>query len=271
MVVASRELGGNPPSFGRPPVVEVAAGVQFRSLFGLRGITLGPLREQWRSRYPQVQEVPPLPPQIEAAPSGAGGVQLSFGPVPSNRWWFLNADDGELVQVQNDRLIVNWGRTPVGSAYPRYGAIRELFSTRFEDLRAFVADEGLGGLEVTQAELTYINSIPEIVRAPSGDVLAGLAWPRPESLGAPEQMRVAASFTLPGVGTPPVRLHMSVEPGADPDGAPTAFLTLTVRGAPADSSEDATLALLDAAHVAIVGSFTEVTTEPMHRRWERIR
>ena len=38
-----------PPPDGAPPVVEVALGLQFRPVFGLRPIELGGLRETWRA------------------------------------------------------------------------------------------------------------------------------------------------------------------------------------------------------------------------------
>lgn len=250
-------------------MVEVAAGIQFRSLLGMRGIVLGPLRERWRDRYPHVQEMIPLPPQVEAGPAGGAVFQMGFGPVPSSRYWFLSSDQTELVQVQNDRLVVNWRRGAGAGVYPRYEVIRELFSARLDDLRAFLAEEQFGKAEVVQVELTYINSVPELVSGPVDDVLLGLGWPRLDALGPPEQVRASVSFLVPDVGAGPVRLYLSVEPGADPDGSPTGFFTLTVRGAPVADDVDATVGFLDGAHEHIVRSFARVTTEPMHRKWRR--
>jgi uncharacterized protein (TIGR04255 family) len=230
---------------------------------------LGTLRDRWRAQYPHVQEMPPLAAEIEATPAGGAMLQLGFGPVPSSRYWFLNPAQSELVQLQNDRLIVNWRRTAAGDVYPRYSTIRELLGARLADLRAFLAEDRLGSVETIQVELTYINSIPEIVDGPVGDVLVGLGWPRLHTLGAPEQLRAVASFQVPDVGLDPVRLHLSVEPGSDTAGNPTAFLTLSVRGAPITTSDEDLMSFLDAAHEYIVRSFTEVTTEPMHRKWER--
>ncbi|MDA8045307.1 MAG: TIGR04255 family protein [Actinomycetota bacterium] len=268
-MAAHEEPSGHLASFDEPPVAEVAAGIQFRSLFGVRGIALGPLRERWREQYPHVQEMPPLPPQIEASPAGGPVFQLGFGPVPSSRYWFLNEDHTELVQVQNDRLVVNWRRGSKGGAYPRYGAIRGLFADRRADLEAFLAEETLGVLDVVQVELTYINSIPELVNRPADEVLSGLRWPQLDELGRPEQVRASASFVVPEMGVTPVRLYLSVEPGTELDGGPTAFLTVTVRGAAEQGNGDTTLAFLDEAHEHVVRSFTEVTTESMHRTWKR--
>jgi len=43
------------PEFSNPPVVEVALGVQFRPVYGLRPIELAILREKWRSKYPVIR------------------------------------------------------------------------------------------------------------------------------------------------------------------------------------------------------------------------
>ena len=89
------------PEFDRPPVVEMALGIQFQPLFGLRGISLSPLREVWRERYPLVEEVPPLPPGVERVGGQPLGVQLAFGPGPALRYWFMSDDGADLVQLQN--------------------------------------------------------------------------------------------------------------------------------------------------------------------------
>lgn len=84
----------------QPPVVEVAMGVQFHPLLGLRGITLAPLREHWRAAHPRVEEQAPLPPAIEGGPAHGIALQVGFGPVPTVRHMFVSEAGSELVQLQ---------------------------------------------------------------------------------------------------------------------------------------------------------------------------
>lgn len=262
---------GDLPNFDAPPVVEVALGAQFRPLFGLRPIELAGLREQWRAEYPLVQEQPPVPPTVETATSGAPTVQFVVGPALQSRVWFLNDDQSELVQLQHDRLTVNWRQT-TSSAYPRYPRVRTLFEQRFTDLATFVADRNLGTVTVTQVEVTYINAIDA-----TEDQLGSLDrvlrhWQPPTMhLGSPEQARSTLVFPVPDVGSSPVRMYVAVDPAKRPDGRPVLFLTLTVRGAPTGDDAAEALRFMDQAHAHVVRGFAELTPDAMHAQWGRRR
>ena len=259
------------PELDAPPVVEVALGIQFRPLLGLRPIELGPLREAWRLIHPVVQEQPLLPPAIETPTSRARVAQFVVGPALNTRVWFLSDDLSSLVQLQHDRLTVNW-RQVASSAYPRYPAVRAAFEERSADLARFVSEHGLGHLSVTQAEVTYINAIDATEDA-LGDLGRVLRhWNAPSThLGQPEQARCTLVFPVPGVGQPPVRLYVAVDPAQRPDGTPSLFLTLTVRGAPAGGSLEEALRFMDQAHDHVVRSFAELAPDAMHAHWERRR
>lgn len=262
---------GGLPEFDAPPVVEVVLGVQFRPLFGLRPIELGPLREAWRPTHPVVQEQPLLPPAIEAPAGGPRVAQFVVGPALNTRVWFLSEDTSSLVQLQHDRLTVNW-RQVASTAYPRYPAVRASFAERSADLSRFVDEHALGRLSVTQAEVTYINAI-EATQEELGDLGRVFRhWNVPAShLGQPEQAQCTLVFPIPGAGRPPVRLYAAVNPAQRPDGTPSLFLTLTVRGAPAGDDLEEALRFMDQAHAHVVRSFAELTPETMHARWERRR
>lgn len=270
-VTSIHSPGDDLPEFDAPPVVEVVLGVQFRALFGLRPIELGPLREQWRTSYPVVQEQPPLPPTVEARITGPPVVQFVVGPALQTRIWFLSEDQSSLVQLQHDRLTVNW-RQIAGAAYPRYPAVRAAFEERSQDLAHFVAARGLGQLSITQAEVTYINAI-EAAPEQMGDLGRVLRhWQAPTvRLGQPEQARIVVVFNVVNMGRPPVRMYATVDPARRPDGSTALFLTLTVRGAPAGDDLAEALEFIDQAHAQVVQSFAELTPETMHAQWGRRR
>ena len=120
-----------PHSSGRATAwpTQGALGIQFRPLFGLRAVELAGLRERWRPSYPLVQELLPLPPTIEAA--GPAPVAFSLGPAFQSRLWFLDDRQAELVQLQHDRLTVNWRKSTEDTVYPRYAHLRQVFVDRF--------------------------------------------------------------------------------------------------------------------------------------------
>ncbi len=272
MTETPRSGGTHPlPEFANPPVVEVALGVQFRPLFGLRSIELAGLRERWRSNYPIVQEQPPVPPTKEGTLFGPSSVQLVVGPPLQTRLWFVSEDGAELVQLQHDRLTVNWRRISPDFHYPRYPSVRTLFERRWSELSDFVTERRLGAFAITQVELNYINAIDAV-----GGQLGRLErliknWQplRQHHLGEPEEARAALVFEIPHMGTGPVRLYVAVDPALNSEGRPVLFLTLTIRGAPVDEALDGALRFMDEAHKHIVRSFAELTPETMHAEWDR--
>lgn len=264
---------GELPAFEAPPVVEVALGIQFRPIFGLRPLELGALRERWRVDYPLVQEQPPLPPQVETAAAGHLQVQFVVGPALQTRVWFLNEPQTELVQLQHDRLTVNWRRAVPDAPYPHYPRVRDIFERRFKDLFAFASERMLGAIRVTQAEVTYINAI-EAGRDQLGRldrILRNWQPPTSHHLGEPEQARATLVFSVPDMGRPPVRMYVGVEPAQHADGRPVMFLTITVRGAPTDETLGGALGFMDQAHSHVVRGFASLTPESMHQVWERQR
>ncbi len=259
------------PEFDNPPVVEVAIGVQFRPLPGLQGLNLAPLQAVWRDAYPVTQEHPPVMPVIEGDPQGAGQLRLSLLPVPVVRQWFLSESGNELVQVQPDRLLVNWRAGEPAAKYPRYRHMRSTFEARFTELADFVKGQGSSDLDVVQAELSYINVI-QLKREDLGRIgvfLNGWSGAPRHHLDPPEEARVTLTYLVPGLGIPPVRLYAEVSPAQLTSGERVLFFTLTVRGNPGGRSLDEVLKFLDEAHSHLVRSFAELTDESMHALWVR--
>jgi uncharacterized protein (TIGR04255 family) len=259
------------PEFDNPPVVEVAVGVQLRPLFTMRGLALAPLRERWRPQYPRVEEQPAVPPVVEGGPQSITQVQFTVAPFATTRQLFLSESGNQLVQVQPDRMVVNWRSGEPPTEYPRYGHMREMFTNRYRDLAQFVADEGFGEIEVTQAELTYVNVL-DVEPGQVGQIgrfLRGWSGVVGHHLGEPEQARVTLTFPITGIGQPPVRLYVEVSPAQKPLGNPVIFLTLTVRGNPGGRGLDESLKFMDEAHQHLVRSFAELTVEGMHEIWGR--
>lgn len=260
------------PNFERPPVTEVALGVEFTPL-PVHAIDLGSLWAGWRDEYPEVQEQPPLEPTRDEA-QGPVPV-ISFGPPPMNRHWFISRDRAQLLQVQQDRLIVNWRRISDGDVYPRYPSLRNTFRQRLEELDLFART--YGGLRITRAEVTYINDLSygadpgEEAHLASHlhDVVQLWGSVPTHHLGDPRQVRFAATFDIPDLADSGI-LHVGVDPTHRlQEGKVTSLLTLTVRGRPRGESPAEALTFLDEGRRHVVTSFTELTTQSMHERWGR--
>lgn len=261
------------PDFGRPPVVEVVAGIQFEPQECLRPFETAALRDLWREAYPLVQEQPPLPPTIETYPGGEPAFQVFVGPPPT-RLWFLTGDLDSLVQLQPDQLHVNWRAMDEGNRYPRWDWVRDRFEARVREVFRFVQERTDREPAIRQVEVTYINAIELDDGTPAGLDRLFAQWSTVSSqhyLGVPRQFKATLVFDIDGMGRPPVRLYVDAGPGTRPSGVPSSFLTLTVRGAPLKETVDSALQFAEEAHEHIVRSFAELTPPIMHTQWDRRR
>ena len=149
-------------TFEKPPVVEVALGLQFEPL----GLGSGHLGWYWRSiaeNWPVVSDAPPIPEQLESFPENNRGQLPQMGfrllqGLPAHRLQLRNADGDRMVQVQDTRFIYNWIKK--AEVYPRYLTIRHEFESVFTGFRDFLAQAQLAALHLNQWEVVYINHIP---------------------------------------------------------------------------------------------------------------
>lgn len=266
------------PEYAKPPVVEVACAVQFEPIEELHAGRLGLLWEEYRDRYPRVEQQSPLSPMREQFDPAPGRIGFSFqGTFPMPRVWFLSTDGTRLIQVQRDHFIVNWRKLDTGAVYPRYPSLREALIEEHGRFQRFLKREGLDAIRAVQTELTYVNhidareadagrkSLSRIVRVWAGDKAVG-------KLPQFEEASFQAHYIMQDGEKPIGRLHISIEPQRYvKDNAPLYALTLVARGVPPTSDFDGALAFLDRGHEAIVEGFTAVTADEMHRIWERQR
>ncbi len=111
-----------------PPIVEVICGLYFSTIADLDPLVLGAYWQQRRQEYPAHALHPPLP-QSQSL--------VQFG-MPTPRTWFISGDDSLVLQVQQDRLYVNWRAR--GGAYPRFSSrdgMRARTMREFELFSAF--------------------------------------------------------------------------------------------------------------------------------------
>jgi uncharacterized protein (TIGR04255 family) len=274
-----RALRADLPDFTAPPVVEVVLGVQFDPLAALRAAHVGLLWGEFRSRFPRVEDKPPLAPAVELFGTRSASqveVQLELADTPPlPRSWILNLAGTELLQFQHDRLIHNWRK--VGDEdYPRYWRVRDSFRQELEVLMSLLDREELGPLVPNQCEITYVNHI-----------MAGAGWERHGQvenvvtvwasrysdafLSEPEAVRFAVQYVIPNAaGEPLGRLHINVNPAhRTEDNQPMLRMTLTARGRPDGDGLDGVFRFLDRGHEWAVRGFASITTPEMHTIWGR--
>ena len=265
------------PDFDNPPVTEVALGIQFADLVGFGTIMMGRLwHENFRADFPETEEHPPISHAVEKFEGpGKAGFQIQVGPAPV-RFWFLNRDKTELVQVQRNRFVFNWRQRGTPAEYPRYPIVKEKFLKYLRAFTAFIESEKLGTLVPDQCEVDYVNEIaagegfgghgePEKVLSICGSANGEFLQP---AEGAHVQFRYAIRQREDG---PPVgRLHVNLSPRfRTADKTPIYFLHLMARGAPLGEGVEGVEAFLDLGREWVVRGFADVTTGAMHKVWRR--
>jgi uncharacterized protein (TIGR04255 family) len=263
------------PRFRKPPVSEVAVGVQFADV--LTPVHLGLYYQRIKTRFPKVQVVPPLPATFEtfalsAAPAPVAPVFFD-GTRP--RMWFSSEDDNLLIQLQGDKLIFNWRSGAQGSPYPHFEAIQAEFAQAYDALEA-LAKADKREIAPNQCEIVYVNSIltantgialsePQKIFRP-WDGAHGLEWREPL-----EDLSFNARYRLTDeAGNPFGRLTVSLAGGwAAKEASPAFQFQMMARGQPRSPGYAGVAAFHDHAHKAIVRCFAAITTPEMHKLWER--
>lgn len=268
------------PHFDQPPVSEVALALYFDSPL-LRTVDVGLLWEQWRDRYPIAEDQPPFPPvpveQFGRTPSFALSINFT-GTYPGTRALFQSRDRDRVVQVQQDRLILNWRRTAADRPYPRYEALRPEFLGLVEELDQFGAGHDLGPIGVAQVEVTYSNPVP-LDAIDDGRAVECLIAPwsgsySDEFLPSPERLAMSASYVISKEGSERGRLYVQAQPAiqSQPAAAPPGpvYLLQVFARCPATAREVAAVPeLLDLGHHWVVNGFASLTTTTMHALWGR--
>lgn len=262
------------PDFGAPPVVEMSVGVQFEGLTGYNSLLVGEYRSRVLKDYPVIEEHPPLEPAFETFGSHDSSfvgarVELVTSAIQP-RFFMLNDNGSELIQLQRDRLYFNWRRQSIDVPYPRYPYLRGRFQDALSHLRPWSSTVGAGTPVPTQCEVVYVNHIP--LKADDGQP-CGLSHILPWLAGL-KGMTEDGSFQfrrrlLDDNDEPVARFTLSLRYGGDVQGDRQAQLILMVRGRPAEPTDEACLSMIDDGRRIIVHNFADITSPSAHTFWEK--
>lgn len=258
---------GDLPSFGSPPAVEVVVGVEFLPLPGLGPVKLVGLHELWADKFPKLLEQPALPPTAPPTSGPQGFIQFQFSlGAPALRLWMLNESEDELLQVQNDRLVLNWRRT-LGDdrTYPRYDYLRGIYQDVYAEFREQVAHLNVGTFRPHTAVVSYMNRFEIQADEELKDVIAPLSqtWNLLSNVTPEISMNVPV---MSGDSPNALRGQLAAKASIDSKDRKYGYLEVLTRIGVSDPGGDV-LAGLDLAHWSCVDGFDRLTTEKMHQRW----
>jgi uncharacterized protein (TIGR04255 family) len=259
----------NLPDFDAPPLNEVVLGIQFASIPGYELIHAGEVWALYKERYPMVEHRPAAPPMFETfgdAPS-VPGFSIQFGnPAEHPRFWFLSSDSHDLIQFEPNRLLHNWRQIDgVGGRYPRYERMIEAYANELKKLETLSLRFSKQKLAITQAELSYINRLyPDTDRARLFEELNFIKLPFTAEVGGGQ-----FQYVLTDEQGPIARHYIEFASARDQFGRSFVSFSQTIRGAPRGSSIQAALDFMNNARHIIVESFSRLTTQEAHQKWQR--
>jgi uncharacterized protein (TIGR04255 family) len=169
------------------------------------------------------------------------------------------------VQIQHDRLLLNWRKAKPNDPYPRYVVLREEYSRLWSEFAKYVESFDLGVLQPITAEVTFFNRIDSSGLSVVSEVISAINphWSIDGQTGTSMQIqRTIGDPTGRPLGSQNIALGHMVDSG---------FIQMEVSsqvGLNAQSTTtEAVLAALDAAHDAGVLTFDHITTDGAHAAW----
>ena len=258
------------PEYESPPVVEVALAVQLDRAVGCKAHHLAEIARRWEDDHPNVEERTPLP----TMGFGSDGPDLTLDvsdKIETPRLWLQSAAGDRVVQLQQDRIVVNWKQGTAAGTYPRYRSIRKALLEAWNKLSASISDLDLDLPQPSICEVQYINHLGPSQGWRSAEDTQWFIAPwngtmSDEFLPTDHHGRMLLHFHLPEK-----RGWLNIEGWTtDREGGEKLFvLRLTSRGRASSPDIDDALDFMDLAHEWIVRGFTSATTAEAHKKWGR--
>ncbi|NVZ11526.1 hypothetical protein HW932_19945 [Allochromatium humboldtianum] len=133
-----------------PPITEVVCGFILNPT-PLTTLDFGVYREMRVSDFQRSELHPPV----------MDGVGFQLGPMIDARVWLISHNEELLVQLQGDRVYVNWRRR--GEHYPRFhdhgeqNGIKRQAIDEYKKFASFAKSRGIENLSIVRLELAKIN------------------------------------------------------------------------------------------------------------------
>ena len=247
------------------PLVEVVFGIDFEEIEWLRSTHFGLYWGTIGERFPISEDHPPIG-ELKLDPQN-----LSLPPL--RRTWFISEDQSSLLQLQNNKFLLNWRKTK-GSTYPRFPNLKESFFKEFASFKGFVSDfygEDFK-FSIKGCELSYINIVDNFEDWSNLEnvtkILPQFDWRNTDAeyLASPKKFRWSSEFEINDemvLKTVAKSVMRKV-----PNDEKRAFqLDLHVSGLNVDKSESGLSDWFDSAHETIINGFKDLTSQSTQENW----
>jgi uncharacterized protein (TIGR04255 family) len=261
------------PDFKSPPINEVVMGVQFSAPNGYNQIRASEVWSLFKEDFPSCEEHRPLSPEFETFGRQPGTNMIEIGLMPGSthsRYWFVSPKSDQLIQFQQDRFLHNWRKLgDQSNQYVRFDTMVVEFEKELRKLENYFDGIIEQKLNITQIELSYINTIEINQNASSDDPFAALSFVKLSDRKVETFSFKFQEQILNNASHPVGRLYCEASSRINSAGRPIIYLELTVRGVPVNPNIESALEFLITGRKKIVQSFAQITSDEAHKAWSR--
>jgi uncharacterized protein (TIGR04255 family) len=226
---------------------------------------------QIRKHFPDLSDNPPLPLVVEA-PSQGSAVNVTppfqmLNMPPLRRAVLKSGDGRHIIQIQQDKFILNWTRGK-SKTYPDFETALSEFESHLSLLNKTLQAEGFGETVEAQYELMYVNLIgPDngLALVGEGGLLVDHARDSRSNrfLPIPSGFNWTSSYDLPNEFG---RLHVSAQPVlVPPENQRRVRLDMVARGFPRNDAGADRKVWFHLAHDWIVRGFADSTSPTLQK------
>ncbi|MEU5985074.1 TIGR04255 family protein [Streptomyces sp. NPDC047434] len=258
--------------FDRPPVREVTLALMLEPLSKLQTLDLAPLRVEWRSEYPILQEATPQAPWRAADRDGVEFVRSGLA-WPMGLCTFSTASGDKSVRFQQDRFMITWSFGEESPEYPGFATLKNELLSRFAEYCKLAAESAKSVPVVRRVDVQYVNLIQELS---AQDAMAGIltGWSSPAQF--PFRNPDYSGFRIhyhESELNPNVNVLIGVDSagGESPEGEFTSSSTLTLEAEGQVDADSDYVEMLEASHGVLTSAFLEVTSDSMRKNWGEVK
>jgi len=265
-------------SYSNPPHQETIIDLAFAPVPNFDPVRYLRLHSKLREQYGESQSQPALPP-IQSMPDTGMAFILGFGDgPPPTRIWHLSIDQRMVLQLQSDRLILNWRRIddPNWETYPGYDALIMRFLEAYDLLRVEVLQESGQELEPIRCEFAYDNVITHSVSHAAGGiskVISGVSEPitGANEFGTLTSLGMMLRYDFCGDSLGSSSTLVNLQPAFDRStGEAIHGLRIACAGPPVDSDRNGLHNAFSEGHEKALKTFESITDDEVQRSsWGR--
>ena len=249
-------------SLGKPPVVEVMLGFDFKKPNKISALHLGRFWTEIAEQYPTLERI------------DKAVVQVAFG-FAEEPQKLISQDRAWVLQTKRGAISLSWVKQP-HLDYPRFTEIKDRFNQLFALFSESLEQQGIE-TDIEGIHLCYVNKIdfPENTTSPwVTQVFTNLTWPEPEGALVPDAFSLQATYPFPsGRGRVAVSINSPVIDVTRDSGRPVILFQLDARGrvSPNTSNEELSGWFVEARD-SVSTVFEQLTEESIREKeWEQAK